>query len=444
MSPFKVIIVGGGLAGSLLANGLVNNNVDVKVYERDSENTEREGYQIRLGHYSLSGFRDCLDPEHIALIEEKYGLASGSNGDSPYTAPSVYSPKFKRIIDLGKLPGYTVSTTINRVVLRNFLLGPLREKSKVVFNTSFSHFEIIQSTQSIEKVRVHFADGTSDTCDVLIGADGSSSKINRQLGLKNIVDITSHFVFNAKGDLPPERIRKLPERLRDGPILVFHKGAILFYGLYLPKKKGTDGKVNELFNYDYAEASFYWSFLIPKKDSVCENESQIPDRLQFCLDYVKDWAPEFHVISRNGRWWSPRSVHDFGAGEYEALLQWRDDLQGRMTEKSMSFVIAVEQGVLTVVRGMGGNQAMYDCVDMLPELLKLNSLYHSQHSISTEQIRAAVTRYEDKMLDRAFQWVQKSGGIIPPEIDLNGLLGYIISLINLLVLPIVFAISSLF
>lgn len=46
---FKVIVIGGGLAGSLLTNGLLNNGVEAKLYERDAANSKRDGYQIRLG-----------------------------------------------------------------------------------------------------------------------------------------------------------------------------------------------------------------------------------------------------------------------------------------------------------------------------------------------------------------------------------------------------------
>ena len=60
MAPFKVIIAGGGLAGSLLARGLERHGIDFVVYERDEENAKREGYQIRLGSAALTGFRACL------------------------------------------------------------------------------------------------------------------------------------------------------------------------------------------------------------------------------------------------------------------------------------------------------------------------------------------------------------------------------------------------
>lgn len=55
---------------------------------------------------------------------------------------------------------------------------------------------------------------------------------------------------------------------------------------------------------------------------------------------------------------------------------------------------------------------------MLPRLVELNELSQSQNVVRTEQVRNAVDMYEDAMLDRAFIWVKKSGGIDVP-VSLN-------------------------
>lgn len=188
MPAFRVIIIGGGLSGALLANGLINNEVDVTVYERDKEETKREGYQIRLGEPSLSGFRACLPPAHVATIEQKFGVsANGERTQKPYTAPCIYSPSFKVLLDLGKLPTYSISTAISRIVLRNFLVDPVKQKGRIEFNKPFSHYSIIEDKESGDKVRVHFSDGSTDVCDVLVGADGSASKVYTLFDIHGIV-----------------------------------------------------------------------------------------------------------------------------------------------------------------------------------------------------------------------------------------------------------------
>lgn len=119
MAPFKVIIIGGGLAGSLLANGLQLNDIDFMVYERDVKESGRAGYQIRLGASALVGFRACLEKERMDLLMKKFGRSGGVIS----SAPILYSTKFESLLDLTKFPAYSKSAPINRVILRDFLAG---------------------------------------------------------------------------------------------------------------------------------------------------------------------------------------------------------------------------------------------------------------------------------------------------------------------------------
>lgn len=176
MPPFKVIIVGGGLGGSLLANGLMNNDVDFTLYERDPADSKREGYQIRMGDAALEGFEACLQPDHAAAITSRFGMSSNLSS----TAPILCTSQFKVVLDLSQLPSYSRSAAINRVVLRNLLLAPVQKANYVEFEKAFSRFEIFRQDDGQERVKVHFADGSSDLCDVLVGADGSGSKVSTE------------------------------------------------------------------------------------------------------------------------------------------------------------------------------------------------------------------------------------------------------------------------
>ncbi|KAI8190013.1 hypothetical protein K4K54_012624 [Colletotrichum sp. SAR 10_86] len=177
MASFKVIIIGSGLAGSLLANGLARHNIEFEVYERAEKHSKREGFQIRLGEGALIGMRACLEQEQIDSIARRFARSTVSN------PPIVYDKHFNKMFEPGKMPGYQRSTPINRVSLREALSEPLYKMRKLHNEKRLTNYEIHRDG-SRRFVKAFFDDDTSDTCDVLIGADGSGSKgISTMLGI---------------------------------------------------------------------------------------------------------------------------------------------------------------------------------------------------------------------------------------------------------------------
>lgn len=176
-SPFKVIIIGSGLAGALLANGLIREGINVHVYERYERNSKRDGFQIRLTLPAILALRSCLTPEHLAAVVKNFGPATGVKGE----APRVLHKDFSLLVDFSRFPAYGKNVPINRGILRNALSEPVFEAGKLDFEKSFERFEVIADGTDHERIRVWFQDGSSDECDILIGADGSYSKVKHKL-----------------------------------------------------------------------------------------------------------------------------------------------------------------------------------------------------------------------------------------------------------------------
>jgi hypothetical protein len=56
-----------------------------------------------------------------------------------------------------------------------------------------------------------------------------NAQINKQIGARNLVDMSSHLAFLSKGNATKARVRQLPPRLLNGPTLTFKNGISLYY-----------------------------------------------------------------------------------------------------------------------------------------------------------------------------------------------------------------------
>src|ERR1700728_964777 len=62
---FQVAIIGGGMGGLCLANGLKKAGISVAVYERDqSPDSRPQGYRIHINPQGSTALHECL-PQHL-------------------------------------------------------------------------------------------------------------------------------------------------------------------------------------------------------------------------------------------------------------------------------------------------------------------------------------------------------------------------------------------
>lgn len=238
---------------------------------------------------------------------------------------------------------------------------------------------------------------------------------------------------------------RLPPKLRAGPILVLSKDITLYYALYLPERTTASGYHQADYGrkglqYDENEASFYWGLSIPVDVLPYKTASEITDKRASCLEAIKSWAPEFHSMLSVGDD-DPENT-DMLVTQLRASTQpkanWRTQFQhvGGDEGHPQVWIMGDAIHAMQPNRGQGGNQALADCADMLPQLLHLNSLASIGSAHPTlKEMKTACERYETAMIRRAFPWVRKSGGVSFPRINLDGFLGIVVRLVAKLVLP---------
>jgi 2-polyprenyl-6-methoxyphenol hydroxylase-like FAD-dependent oxidoreductase len=186
----RVIVVGAGVGGLTLAQGLRQAGVEVRVYERDAPERRRQGISLHVDERGMAALRACLPPAHLAMVESTMGrprertqrLAELGGELAVVRAESLASAASRA------RPGRQVDRPLLRAVLLHGLADAVR------FDVPFSRFETVADGT----VRAWFGDGSTDTADVLVGADGVGSAVRSQhLPHVRVVDTGQRMVMGA-------------------------------------------------------------------------------------------------------------------------------------------------------------------------------------------------------------------------------------------------------
>src|SRR6478735_8161284 len=321
----KIAIIGGGPGGLTLARLLQLKGLNVSVYERDINNEAR----IQGGALDLHDESGLLALEKAGLMNEfKANFRPGAELTRVIdNQAKIHSDQHKE----GKHYNFGEKyyrPEIDRGPLRDILLNSL-QPGTVVWN---SHILSIQPTK--DKWRILFENGNNVIADVVIGADGSNSKIRPFVtDLKPFwtgVTMIEGSIKNSEKTAP-----NIHQLLKGGKIFAYgnektllvsskgdgslgfatgHKSNEFWY-----KESGIDFKNNKQvlawFKKEYSEWSNVWHELFEDENTVF-----IP-RPQYCMPIYEKWEskPTITLIGDAAHWMPPFAGEGVNMAMLDAL-----------------------------------------------------------------------------------------------------------------------------
>jgi hypothetical protein len=197
-TELRVAVVGGGIGGLALAQGLRAAGVDV----RDPFlGHRRQGYRIHISEVGERALPEVLP----STVHERVVETATHPGDLVAGFDSALHPLFEQVFPV---TDPRAVRAVDRDAFRRALTVGLDEVVR------FGH-ELRSYVEADGEVELHFVDGHVETADVLVGADGVGSRVRAQLLPDfGVLDIGIRCIYGklplaavARDDLPAAFLR---------------------------------------------------------------------------------------------------------------------------------------------------------------------------------------------------------------------------------------------
>jgi 2-polyprenyl-6-methoxyphenol hydroxylase-like FAD-dependent oxidoreductase len=237
-------------------------------------------------------------------------------------------------------------------------------------------------------VIAHFADGTSATADVLIGADGANSRVRQQL-LPHAERIdTGILAIAGKHRLDGA---ELPRLLREDANIVIPTGrGFLFTARWQPDRNViVSESVPRDFLLDNATAYSFWAYADAASQFAADTATfGGADLLRVVLDRTAGWAPGLRELIGGS---DPQTVNAVRVRSATPVGAWPT---GRVT------LLGDAIHNMTPMAGIGANTALRDAELLRRRLIAV--------AAGDQELLPALHEYEDQMRKYGFAAVKQS------------------------------------
>ena len=385
--PLRVVVIGAGTGGLCLAHGLRRAGIDVAVYERDRTRTDgRPGYRVGIDPDGSRALHACLPP---TLFDTFVATCA--------RAPRSFTILTERLDEVLSLPlpddrdPIESEKSVSRMTLRQVLLTGLDDV--VRFDKTFTRYE----HHPDGTVTAVFADGSSATGDVLVGADGTSSAVRRQYLPHARLEETGILAIAGKAPLTLETGRLLPRKAFYGVSMVMApKGqSCILHVMEFPwtdnkaPKAGIGSCDAELIAswpgllFDNTSDHVIWGFGAAAARFPADlMQRRGGDLMDLVLRMTGDWSPNFRQLVAQT---APTTCFPVTIRTSAPVAAW---------PSSAVTLIGDAIHTMTPGRGVGANTALRDAELLCRNLIAVDS--------GRMDVVEAVADYETRM--RAYAW----------------------------------------
>ncbi|PTB49761.1 hypothetical protein M431DRAFT_125405 [Trichoderma harzianum CBS 226.95] len=389
-----ILIIGAGLTGLILAQAIRNFNQSEKstqsgvkytysIFERDDHAFARGGGWSLTIHWALTDLRNVLPHDIISRFEDclvnPEAAEKGIPGNFQYL-----NLKTGARVEAWPIPLGAASR-----VSREKLLALLMEGLDIKWSKALDTISYPSSTT----VTARFADGTSETGNLIVGCDGSRSAVRRNLCpttyQNNRLPVR---LIGMRVEFPVERVQVCKEI----DVHFFQGGDpatnVYFWFSFIHLPRPTDdlkiATCQIMLSWPYRAG-----FLGRAEPTDMPTTNQ--ERLAWLRSLAKDWAEPFRGIAND--------IPDDTELREIVLEDWPPQPNGWDNHNGTVTLVGDAAHGMTMFRGEAANHGVID-VSVLTKLLFSDDVCQQKENA----LSLAVQAYEDEMIERTRPAVLKS------------------------------------
>ncbi|VVD73252.1 monooxygenase, FAD-binding protein [Pandoraea horticolens] len=416
MSALHVTIIGAGLGGLCLAQGLRRAGISFDVYERDDAPAARfQGYRLRIDANGLDALTQCMPDGQVERVRQRAAVArTGGRFVTPqldnadvtlppswhdaHTDTGAARPRRRALSAAARrtappegIPG---DLSLHRQTLREILLDGILDR--VHFGKSFSRTTTTDDGRHI----AHFEDGSCSAPGLVVAADGSHSRVREYVLPGMTPRDTGNVCCYGLTPLSTALLVLMDGHgeatVMEGSTVVFADGfAVVIEAMLFRRQPGGDAASSPAIAPDRMPLSpvsdyLYWAFIGPSQKLLsapnANDELHGPAPLSRIEALTESWHPHLRSLFAHA---VPDTIRTMPVRSTTSPLPWQvDGITG----------LGDAVHTMSPAGGLGANTALRDAAQ-LAEHLHAVAQGHST-------LAQAIAAYERDMCERAREAVR--------------------------------------